>query len=261
MCSTRSAKSIIERAVHDFRSSLAALNGYCGLLFDELSNRDEVQQADLLRRMRYSLNRLGRLSVDILYLLVLGSRRKAEDLSINNVENSLDKALLIVHQLLEEKHISVNVGLERSLVPFEPDQLERLFIYLLENSCKFTPEGGIIDIKGYPVQKERPSNEWKRLMNGSSGPVDAYRIDIIDSGKGISLESADTLFDLYTWAPETRQGSGLGLAISKSIINAHAGSIWAIPREQGGQISFVLPLHQEKGGEDKNSLRLPARFT
>jgi C4-dicarboxylate-specific signal transduction histidine kinase len=72
-------------------------------------------------------------------------------------------------------------------------------------------------------------------------------VSVEDSGTGFGAEQASRLFEgFYTTKPE---GIGVGLAISRSIIDAHGGSMSASPTEHGGaRFSFILPLAEAGAG-------------
>ncbi len=66
-------------------------------------------------------------------------------------------------------------------------------------------------------------------------------LSVEDSGRGLDPEQVSRIFDsFYTTKPD---GIGVGLAISRSIIEAHGGSLWASPgMECGARVGFTLPL-------------------
>ncbi|HEX4202143.1 MAG TPA: ATP-binding protein, partial [Chthoniobacterales bacterium] len=69
-------------------------------------------------------------------------------------------------------------------------------------------------------------------------------ITVRDSGPGLDPQTIDRLFDaFYTTKP---QGLGIGLAISRSIIQAHAGRLWARPNSPRGAVfEFTLPVYAQ----------------
>jgi len=71
---------------------------------------------------------------------------------------------------------------------------------------------------------------------------------VADSGPGIAPEIAERLFTPFATTKEG--GMGLGLSVSRSIIDAHGGQIWPVPRApgSGAEIRFTLPVYTE--GED-----------
>ena len=67
------------------------------------------------------------------------------------------------------------------------------------------------------------------------------RITVEDSGVGLTLETAEKVFHpFFTTKP---QGIGMGLSISRSIVESHAGRLWAVPRPSGGAVfQFTVPV-------------------
>jgi signal transduction histidine kinase len=72
-------------------------------------------------------------------------------------------------------------------------------------------------------------------------PGGAVVLSVEDSGRGLDPEQMSRIFDsFYTTKPD---GIGVGLAISRSIIEAHGGSLWASPDTiYGAKVGFTLPL-------------------
>jgi signal transduction histidine kinase len=72
------------------------------------------------------------------------------------------------------------------------------------------------------------------------GPA-SIKVQIEDCGVGVTPENAEKIFDpFFTTKP---QGIGMGLSISRSIIEAHEGKLWAVPRPSGGSIfQFTIPV-------------------
>jgi signal transduction histidine kinase len=240
--------NFLARALHDFRAPLTALLGYCGLLAEGKLGTVNQSQQDLLNRMRNSTRRLARLVGGTLELLIQGRFEKVPKLCAADIEEIFKEALHDIYPFLEDKHLDVNVQMQapEGLLLFEPEQLQQVFVNLLENSCKFTPRNGEVLVHGYPFCHV----EWQRhgqysVDSPGLGPMNAYRVDICDSGPGVGVGVSEHIFEAYTSYPDLtdRSGAGLGLAICKAIITAHAGKIWATPSQEGGQFSFILPLH------------------
>lgn len=70
---------------------------------------------------------------------------------------------------------------------------------------------------------------------------DTIDVAVEDTGKGLSLEIADRVFEAFR--STKADGMGLGLAISRSIIEAHGGRIWVMPNSERGTVfHFTLPV-------------------
>lgn len=105
-------------------------------------------------------------------------------------------------------------------------RLRQLFLILLDNALKHTPAGGTVSVR----------------LNGQGGRA---RLEVADSGPGISSEDLPHIFDRFYRADQSRtgEGTGLGLAIAKWIVDAHGGQITAGNQATHGAVFTVnLPL-------------------
>ncbi|MBL7037889.1 MAG: hypothetical protein ISR77_04630 [Pirellulaceae bacterium] len=70
---------------------------------------------------------------------------------------------------------------------------------------------------------------------------ETIEIAVADTGKGLSPDIADRVFEAFFTTKE--EGLGIGLAISRTIVEAHGGRLWTVPnRPQGAVFCFALPL-------------------
>lgn len=72
---------------------------------------------------------------------------------------------------------------------------------------------------------------------------DYVQVTVSDTGRGISLDAQDYIFEPFH--SSTTKGMGIGLSLCRSIVEAHSGRIWAQPSEAGAVIAFQLPLQGE----------------
>jgi signal transduction histidine kinase len=233
--------NFLARAVHDFRAPLMAANGYCSILLEKALGPLNGEQADLVRRIQRSVEKLTRMSAGMLQLSVGKQVARVPDLRESSLETPITTALHEIEPLARDKQITISVNLGRPEAPlcFEPQQIEQVMVNLLENACKFTPKGGAIEVRGYPVPRVVG-------QDCTPPPPNAYRVDVSDSGSGIMPEHLENIFEEYTsyGGSYDRSGGGLGLAICKMIVSAHRGQIWAENTARGARISFILPLGQ-----------------
>lgn len=242
--------NFLSRAMHDFRVPLTAINGYCGLLLSEVMGPLEANQADVLRKMRQSSHRLSRMA-EAMFQLSMGvqvvsglSARK------ESIRGCIEQCIHEVTPAAEGKQITISLELDTATPElfFERTLIEQVLINFLDNACKFTPKGGLIMIKGYPVFWERRSKtKWmppitERRRQNSEEP-NGYRLDVSNSGKKIPAEHLDDIFEEYASysGGQDRSGGGLGLAICRMIITQHEGRVWAENTDEGPQFSFILP--------------------
>jgi signal transduction histidine kinase len=242
--------NFLARVLHDFRAPLTATSGYCGLLLSEALGPVSPQQKEVLRRMLHSLKRLSRMASGMFDLSVDRHSKRHPVLRRGDLRGCVEQALHELAQFAEAKRLLFSVDLLPATADlyFESGQMEQVLLNLLDNACKFTPSGGLVEIQGYPYFWERRvlglcprTND--RHDNELHSP-NAYRIDIRDSGPQIPREHLERIFEEYTSyaGGHDRSGGGLGLAICRMIVTSHGGRVWAENTEHGPRFSFVLPV-------------------
>ncbi len=232
----------LARALHDFRTPLMSLRGICGLLLEGEVGPLNEQQRELLERVENSSARLARLSAGMFELSIEGRVQRSLRFEPGDVESCIRNAVHEVSTFVREKQLLIDSHASPPLKTMfmESQRVEQVLINLLENACRFTPRGGKIEVRGYPVCWDF----YHATPKGSAGFPSGYRIDIRDSGPGIEPDMLDAIFEQFTPAvgPADRSGGGLGLAICKLAADAHKGRVWATSSEKGAVFSLVLPF-------------------
>ena len=259
--------NFLARAVHDFRAPLTAISGYCGLLLAEPLGALNDDQNEVLRRMRHSAHRLSRLAADMLQLSVGQRLSPQPNLEKGELLECLEQAMHELAPIIGEKGIAVSAEIQPSPEPlyFERNQMEQVFLNLLENACKFTPKAGSIEILGYPffwdrrlLQNQFADGTAERRAQDCPLP-NSFRIDLHDSGPGLLPEHLASIFEEYTryLGTQDRSGGGLGLAICKVIVENHHGRVWAESNDSGAVFSLVLPFWTAEAAEIQDRFVLP----
>jgi two-component system sensor histidine kinase BaeS len=212
---------------HELRTPLAVLRGEIEALLEGV----RLINPEAIRSLHAETLRLHRL-VDDLYQLSLSDlgtlTYRKEDLDPAGV---LNDSLGPFRAEFNRKSIRVSTDFssgKETTLPADPERLHQLFSNLLDNSLKYTDPGGELVI---------------RLACRSGHAV----IDFEDSSPGVPEEQLDRLFDRLYRVEGSRSrstgGAGLGLAICKNIVEAHGGSITALPSPLGGVLIRVsLPV-------------------
>jgi signal transduction histidine kinase len=242
--------NFLSRALHDFRAPLTALSGYCGLLLSGPLGPLNASQTEVVRRMQHSARRLSRMASGMFELSVGQRPERRAELRPGDIRDPLGQALHEVAPLAAEKGISVGASVARpeTALLFNAGQIEQTLLNILDNACKFTPKGGVIEVRGYPwfwdrrISSLQPAQGEERRVAASRRP-NSYRIDIRDSGAPIPEERLQSIFEEYTSysGGKDRSGAGLGLAICRMLAARHEGRIWAENTPAGPMFSLVLP--------------------
>jgi signal transduction histidine kinase len=152
------------------------------------------------------------------------------------VDLDINKLILQVCSLMADEIQGNGVSLETDLREDVPKiradavQIQQVIVNLLRNA-----------IEAMTATMERP----KPLRIRSRREGDNVVVDIRDHGVG--LADSEKIFEPFVTTKET--GLGMGLAICRSIIEAHAGRIWAARNpERGVTFSFSLPIENSVTG-------------
>jgi signal transduction histidine kinase len=247
--------NFLARALHDFRSPLTAICGYCDLLLEDVLGPLPDEQKDVIGRMKRSTQRLSQMA-SAMYELSVGpnvplplDRREAD------IEDCIDRALEEAHAAASAKAILITTEIDAAPGALFCDSaaIEQVLVYLLENACKFTPKGGTVVLAAYPYFWERRRTNAPPSLSGDrrrqqSVQANSYRIDIVNPGFRIPDQHLHTMFEEYASyaGGQDRSGGGLGLAICKMNIARQNGRIWAENRDAGPAFSIVLPLRTAK---------------
>ena len=238
--------NFLARALHDFRTPLTALQGYCGMLIRQSAGPLDPGQIELLERMQHSIARLSKMSGAMFELTSRHSTERRLNLIRSNIDNCVQNAVDQIMPMAQDKGISVSVDLDPAdtYIYMDPGAMEQVLVNLLENACKFTRRNGSIEISGRLTswQREAPEGSFE-----SEDASPAYKLEVHDNGMGILPEHLDSVFEEYTSyaGARDRSGGGLGLAICRLLIAEHQGTIWAQSDRHGTKMSFVVPVHQE----------------
>jgi two-component system CheB/CheR fusion protein len=132
----------------------------------------------------------------------------------------------------------------------DPSRLAQVFWNLLSNALKFTPPGGTVRLRSYPVPAAPVAGE--PATAGGTGRQLA--VEVSDSGVGIEPHALPHIFDAFDQggAGTARRfgGLGLGLTISRAIVELHGGSLAAhsAGRDRGTTFVVSLPLSARPAG-------------
>jgi signal transduction histidine kinase len=236
-------------AAHDLKTPLSILNGYVELLQNEKLGPLNERQREVLRDMRSNGKRLEQFIQDFLTYSALetgGLRMQFEPGNINDV---LSEVCRMWSNKFQEKALALYFLANDKLpvFPFDQPKLERVISNLLENSFKFTPQGGTVWLHVEPYMWERraavqPSPSERRRQNLAQ--PNAAKVSVSDTGPGIPAEFHLEVFDDFFRLPsnENEDGMGLGLAIARRLVNGMGGKIWVESDSGSGcKFSFLVP--------------------
>ena len=215
---------------HELRTPLTAIQGFAETLLDGAYGEPESARrfAEIIYR---EAQRLNVLIEDVLKLSKIESGKTP-------IARQAVDVVTLVADVLERigaranKH-SITKEITQPLPPLsgDPGLLLQAMFNLLDNAVKYTPAGGVINIR-------------------ASQQGEYIHIEVADNGIGIPAEAKGRIFERFYRVDMARSrrlgGTGLGLAIVKHIVEAHNGRIELISEEgQGTSVSILLPRYQD----------------
>jgi signal transduction histidine kinase len=234
-------RDFIANASHELRTPIASLGGFIELLDDE-PEPDAETRREFVRTMRGQIERLTKLSTDLLDL----SRLDADALSLQSEQIDLSRVAAEVaaeFAAAAERHDS-SVGLaepaREPLAQADPARTAQILRILIDNALKHTAPGTEIEISPTSTASEA-------------------RLTVSDDGPGIDPRSRDRIFDRF-YTADAVSGSGLGLAIARELARAMGGDVILDPRRgRGASFSLILPpAGAARSSELGGSLGAPA---
>lgn len=220
-------------AAHELRTPLTILKGEIELALRASQSEEAYQH--VLRSCLEEVDRLSGLVNDLLFLARSDAGHLDHEHTAVNLAEVLEDVRPALLALAEPKAVNCTITSPASVwVTGNTAMLFRLIFNLGENAIKYTPTRGRVEIR-------------------LSQQANAARLEVHDTGPGITAEDREQVFERFyrTDSARTRGGSGLGLALVRSIVWLHNGQIW-LDSEVGRGSCFlvVLPLDSEASTKD-----------
>jgi signal transduction histidine kinase/ActR/RegA family two-component response regulator len=222
---------------HELRTPLNAILGMSEALLEQVYGELNEKQVKSLRSVEESGRHLLALINDILDLSKIGAGKMELDLGPVPVESACQSSLRIIKESAQKKQLKVSCSFDGAVTLIRADgrRLKQILVNLLNNSVKFTPEGGMIGLE------VRGDAEHQMV-----------RLTVWDTGIGISPQDLGRLFQPFVQLDGSlsRQygGTGLGLALVYRMVEMHGGSV-KVESEvgKGSRFTVSLPWRADEG--------------
>jgi len=223
----RIKSDFVSAVSHELRTPLTSIKGYASILMAGKLGEVPPAQKERLEKINKHADNLTHLVNNLLDIARIESGKIQMDIKDVAIKDIIDSVVDIITPQVKEKSITLKVNLKTlSSIKADPGQLERVFINLLGNAVKFTPEKGKITI----------SSEEKK---------DCVEFSVEDTGIGIPKDALEKIFEEFYRAEnaldQNVKGTGLGLSLVKKIIEAHKGKIW-VESELGKGSKFIFTI-------------------
>lgn len=219
----------ISSVSHELRTPLTSIKGWSETL--ELDNISKEELSMGLGIINDETERLIKLVEELLDFSRLSSNRMKLKVVEVNIENLVASVVNQLRAMAMNKNIRLSfefLNQDMKLIYGDKDRLRQVLINLVQNSIKFTPDGGVISVK-----VDQTSNETS--------------ICVTDNGIGIDEKNIGNVSKKFFQEDFHKSGSGLGLAISEEIVKLHGGSLTINSKKNvGTQITITISNDSRK---------------
>ncbi len=217
---------------HEIRTPMTAILGYADLLED--ADQSDVHRHECVQTIRRNGDHLLSIINDILDL----SKIEAGKMALEQIACSPFQIIADVCTLMRDRATGKGlalaieyVGAIPKTIQSDPTRFRQILVNLIGNAIKFTNVGGVRIVT--------------RMVNSPENPISSLRIEVIDTGIGITPEQLSSLFDPFSQADisttRTFGGTGLGLTISRRLARMMGGDI-IVTTTPGRGSSFAITL-------------------
>jgi signal transduction histidine kinase len=187
-----------------------------------------------LERARLAVQRIvrdGNAAAEVIQRIRALFKQALPNKALLDMNDVIAEVIRLASNEIQRKKIRIETDLALDLPVTSADrvQMQQLMINLVQNA-----------IESMETVADRPKLLTLHSRRSDAGTI---LIEVCDHGNG--LENADRVFEPFFTTKE--KGMGMGLSISRSIVDAHEGSLWARQNEhQGTTFSFSIPVLAEK---------------
>ena len=216
----------IQNVSHEFKTPLAAIEGYAALL-----NESDIpqEQREYARRILEGTRQLSSLTGNILKLSKLENQQIISEKKHFLLDEQLRRAILSMEPVWSQKELEMDLDLPETSYYGSEELMLQVWTNLLSNAVKFTPDHGTISVR---IRKN----------------VDSVLVEFQDTGIGMTDDVKSHIFERFYQGDASRsmEGNGLGLALVNKIITLCGGTI-SVDSNPGRGSRFLVRLPAECG--------------
>jgi signal transduction histidine kinase len=218
------AGQLAAQFAHEVGTPLNLISGHVQLL------RARAQDERMIQRLDVIAGQIDRIT-EIVRSMLDSTRRPVPHFEPIDINSLLAHILDATQPTLVARNVELRTEMSEGLplVKADADQLQQVFINLINNSLDAMPLGGELTV-------------FTKLEH------DFIVIELTDSGEGIAEDQLDLIFDPL-FSTKHGRGTGLGLTIVKQIISEHGGEV-EVSSEQGKRTTFRITLLSSQGATE-----------
>ena len=211
---------------HEVNTPLAVISTYAQMLAKQVA--EDSQKSAILEKIAKQTFRAS----EIVNSLLNFSRTSTTSFGQVSLNRVIQETMSLLEHQLSKAGVQIRTELESNLpaVQGNAGKLQQVFLNLFLNARDAMTGGGTLEVRTW--------SEGARV-----------RVEVADTGHGISPEHIHRIYDPFFTTKAARKGTGLGLSVTYGIIQEHGGSIEVSNRRSGGaQFRLELPVSAARAG-------------
>lgn len=208
---------------HEFKTPIVSIAGFAKLLkHGNLTPEEQKEYIDIIEEESL---RLSHMATNVLSLTKIENQVILTDIDTFNISEQIRNSVLLLQNKWEKKNIELILDFDEYNVNANEEMLKQVWINLVDNAVKFTPENGKIEID---IRKQG----------------NLITVSVINTGDAISEEKLPLIFNKFYQGDESHagEGNGIGLAIVKHVVNLHHGEIKVKSLNGTTEFKLTLPI-------------------
>jgi len=205
-CTELLRSDFINNFSHEFKTPIVSIAGFTKLL--KRGNLTEQQKLEYLDIIEEEALRLSYMATNVLNLTKVENQAILTDVTQFNLSEQIRSCVLLLEHQWDKKNIEFNLEFKEYMITANEELLKQVWINLLDNAIKFSPEAGMILLKIDEAEE-------------------SFLVTIANEGCEIPANKLDKIFNKFYQVDESHasKGNGVGLAIVKRIVELHKGNI------------------------------------
>lgn len=211
---------------HEFKTPIVSITGFAKLL--KRGNLTPEQQQEYLDIIEMESLRLAAMATNVLDMTKVENQAILTDVARFNLSEQLRSCILMLLEgKWKSKEMDFSVEFEEHMITGDQELLQHIWINLLDNAIKFSPENGTVAV----TIQEQPHT---------------LEVSVSNQGPQIPEEKLGKIFNKFYQGDESHstEGNGIGLALVKQIVQLHKGRITVVSESNLTTFTVVLPKTQ-----------------
>ena len=209
---------------HEFKTPIVSIRGFAKMLkYEDLTREEREEYLDIIIN---ESERLTELATNVLHLSRVENQTIIASKTSFNVSEQIRRIIVLLESRWVAKNIEITFDCDEIYLSGNEELLSQVWINLLDNAIKFSPDNSTIEI-------------------GMKKRQDIVTIYFQDQGRGMSEEEKVHIFDKFYQGDlsHATKGNGLGLTLAKRILELHEGSIKVAQTSSAGStFEITLPV-------------------